>query len=117
MKLLLASLGSAAVLAVGVSAQSVLFSDDFEADSSASWIVLEMSENGIPDYTAEFSFDYSQQDVTVNGVTAKIPAAPNSAAGTGSRASGSAASVLELAGAWGAASGLTASEWDGLACC
>jgi hypothetical protein len=51
----------------------VLFSDDFEADSSANWTVRFGAGNGIDDYTAEFAYDYG-----LDG----IPPAPHSAAGT-----------------------------------
>jgi hypothetical protein len=50
-----------------------LFSDDFDSDTSAQWQVFEGSGSGVPDFTAEFAFDYS---------TLGIPPAPNSTGGT-----------------------------------
>lgn len=52
---------------------TVLFSDDFESDSSARYAVLFDAADGIEDYTAEWAYDYSQDG---------IPAAPHSAPGT-----------------------------------
>lgn len=66
----------------GAHAQAPLYADDFETDTSANWAVFEGSGNGVPDFTAEFSFDYSQQKFVASGVTNTIPPAPNSAAGT-----------------------------------
>lgn len=51
----------------------VLFSDDFDTDTSAQWQVFEGSGSGVPDFTAEFAFDYS---------TLGIPPAPRSTGGT-----------------------------------
>ena len=50
-----------------------LYSDPFDTDTSAQWTVLEGSENGVPDYTADFAFDYS---------TLGVPAAPHSSGNT-----------------------------------
>jgi len=52
----------------------VLFSDDFEVDSSANWITRFGANNGILDGVAEFSYDY----LGLQG----IPSAPHSAVGT-----------------------------------
>jgi len=56
----------------------VLFSDDFETDSASNWNTFWGAANGIPDYTADFAFDYGAIPYTFNGVTALIPPAPNS---------------------------------------
>src|SRR5215471_4907056 len=57
----------------------VLFSDDFQTDSSANWSVYAINGNGATnDYTAQFSFDYSTQGYRYNGVTNFVPPAPNS---------------------------------------
>lgn len=56
----------------------VLFSDNFDADTSANWNLFEASGNGTPDYTAQFGFDYSATAYTANGVTGTIPPAPSS---------------------------------------
>lgn len=58
-------------------AQTTLFSDNFDADSSASWDVFGGSASGTPDHTVLFAFDYSTNRFTRNGVTATIPPAPN----------------------------------------
>lgn len=51
----------------------VLFTDDFEADSSANWIVQFGANNGILDATTTWAYDYS-----VRG----IPSAPHSVGGS-----------------------------------
>ena len=51
----------------------VIFSDNFESDTAANWIVRFGANNGIDDATRAFAYDY---------VTAGIPLAPHSAAGT-----------------------------------
>ncbi len=75
------SLGLTAALALLSSpllpAQTVLFSDNFDTDTSANWTVTEGSGNGIPDYAVFFAFDYLTNTFTRNGVTGTIPPAPN----------------------------------------
>ncbi len=73
----LAYSGLALVSAANVTGQ-VLFNDDFETDTSSNWSIVEGSDNGIPDYTAEFGFDYGAVTITENGESASIPPAPNS---------------------------------------
>ncbi|MEW6159169.1 MAG: Calx-beta domain-containing protein [Verrucomicrobiota bacterium] len=65
--------------------QAVLFSDDFETDTSADWAVFSGSTSGTPDFTAQFAFDYSQQQFVSNGETKTIPPAPNSGTGPATR--------------------------------
>jgi hypothetical protein len=66
----------------------VLFSEDFETDTSANWSVFDGSGNGTPDFTAQFAFDYGTTKYTFTDertgvtVTNTIPPAPNSAGGT-----------------------------------
>ena len=67
------ALGLAGALAPAALAQSVLYSDDFDTDTTAQWDVFEGSGSGVPDFSAQFNFDYS---------TLGIPSAPNSAGGT-----------------------------------
>lgn len=77
----LALLGCLVYILAGSSvlAQQTLFTEDFNTTASANgWDVFSGAGNGIEDFTVEFGFDYSQQSVTVNGVTGNIPAAPNS---------------------------------------
>ena len=52
-------------------ADTVLFSDDFETDSSALWNVVEDSGDGTPDYSVDWAFDYG-------AAPQEIPPAPNS---------------------------------------
>ncbi len=61
------------VLGLPVIAQPVLFSDNFDSDTAAHWDVLNGSNSGVPDFTAEFHYDYSRLG---------IPPAPNSVGGT-----------------------------------
>ncbi|MBI4328110.1 MAG: hypothetical protein HY674_23000, partial [Chloroflexi bacterium] len=76
-----------AVLAAGLlssslpAAEQVLFSDNFDSDTSANWNLVEGSRDGTPDYTAEFAFDYGAVKYVSNGITNLIPAAPHSAGG------------------------------------
>lgn len=60
----------------------LLFSDNFDTDTSTNWNVLWGAANGIPDYTAQFHFNYGVVPYTFNGGTALIPPAPNSPDGS-----------------------------------
>lgn len=55
----------------------VLFSDNFDTDTSANWTVQNASGDNIPDYTVLFGFNYSTNKFVRNGITNTIPAAPN----------------------------------------
>ncbi|MBA4146839.1 MAG: M28 family peptidase [Verrucomicrobia bacterium] len=60
---------------------TTLFRDEFEtSDSANNWLLFEGSANGIPDYTVDWSFDYSTYHSAFNGTT--IPPAPNTTNGT-----------------------------------
>ncbi len=72
----------AAWLRVNTSVHPVLFADNFDADTSASWTLFWGAANGIADYTADWAFDYSATPYTFNGVTGAIPPAPNSPDGS-----------------------------------
>jgi len=67
-----------AVLRVHTGSRPVLFADNFDSDSSANWNILWGATNGIPDYTVDWAYDYGATPYSFNGVTALIPAAPNS---------------------------------------
>jgi hypothetical protein len=69
-------LASAAVPSFG--AETILFQDAFETDTSGSWTIIGDSPTDVPDHTAEFGVDYSELNVVVSGVTNAIPPAPNS---------------------------------------
>jgi hypothetical protein len=43
--------------------ETVLFSDNFNVDSSANWNVLAAANDGVPDFSAIFAFDYSGQGI------------------------------------------------------
>ena len=60
----------------------LLFSDDFDADTSTNWNIFSGQSSGPSDYTADFAFDYGATPYTFNGVTALIPPAPNSPDGS-----------------------------------
>jgi hypothetical protein len=73
----------AGLLASQSAPAQTLFSDDFQADSSANWGIYAINALGqTTDYTAQFSFDYSTQAYRYNGVTNHVPSAPNSTGGT-----------------------------------
>lgn len=59
----------------------IAFAETFDTPSSAlNWDLFQGSENGIPDYTVDWSFDYNTYFSTFNGTT--IPPAPNTTNGT-----------------------------------
>jgi hypothetical protein len=70
------------ILAVGVSdlsaAETVLFQDAFETDSSANWTVIGDSPTDVPDHNVQFAVDYGALKYVSNGVTNDVPPAPNS---------------------------------------
>lgn len=58
-----------------------VFADDFDSAASASqWDLFEGSGNGVPDYTADWAFDYGSYFSAFHG--APIPPAPHSTNGT-----------------------------------
>lgn len=71
-----------AVLRVRTTDFPLLFSDDFDTDTSTNWNIFWGAADGIPDYTVDFAFDYGATPYTFNGVTALIPPAPNSPDGS-----------------------------------
>src|SRR6266487_2553765 len=60
----------------------ILFSENFDTDTSARWIWFNGSADGTPDFTVQFAFDYGTNRYIANGVTNFIPPAPNSTGGT-----------------------------------
>ncbi|HEX7862573.1 MAG TPA: Calx-beta domain-containing protein [Verrucomicrobiae bacterium] len=58
-------------------AETVLFQDSFDTDSSANWNVFAGSSSGTEDYTIDWAFDYSTNRIVAAG-TNTIPPAPNS---------------------------------------
>lgn len=71
--LLAAALAASLLPALPAAGQSVLFSDDFDTDTSPTWTVKDGSVSGTPDFSVQFNYDYSQKG---------IPAAPSTTAGT-----------------------------------
>src|SRR5215203_2508147 len=80
---LMKKLGFGAILVTSLAtpafaAETVLFQDAFDADTSANWTIIGDSPTDVPDHTAEFGVDYGSTKVVINGVTNTIPASPNS---------------------------------------
>lgn len=73
------------LLVQSVSAQTTLYSDNFEADTSANWTVLGADAGGNNDYNAFFAFIYTTNAFTRNGVAGTIPPGPNSGGATPNR--------------------------------
>ena len=74
---------SALGLAAGSrAAETVLFQDDFETDSSALWNTIIDATANTEDATVDWAFDYTAVNVTINGVEQTIPPAPNSTGAT-----------------------------------
>jgi hypothetical protein len=71
-----------ALLRVNTNVHPVLLADNFDTDTSANWNLFWGAANGVPDYTADWAFDYGATPCTFNGVTTLIPPAPNSPDGT-----------------------------------
>lgn len=71
-----------AVLQVTTSNYPVLFTDNFDTDTSANWKFYWGATGNLPDYTTNWAFNYGVVPYTYNGVTYLIPPAPNSTNGT-----------------------------------
>jgi len=71
-----------AVLRVNTSVHPVLFADNFENNTSGNWNLFWGASNNIPDYTADWAYDYSRFTYSFNGAGTWIPAAPNSPDGS-----------------------------------
>jgi hypothetical protein len=71
-----------AVLKLRANSFPVMFSDNFDANSSTNWNVFAGTTNGAPDYTVDWAYDYSLSPVSFNGLTTLIPPAPNSPDGS-----------------------------------
>lgn len=68
-----------------LSAQTTLYSDNFETDTSANWTVLGADSGSNNDYNAFFAFLYTTNRFVRNGITNTIPPAPNSGGVTPNR--------------------------------
>lgn len=71
-----------AFLLVSSNSFPVLFSDNFDTDTSGNWTFLWGANDNLPDYTTNWAYDYGQISYTYNGTTYLIPPAPNSTNGT-----------------------------------
>jgi hypothetical protein len=71
-----------AVLKVNTTAFPLLFSDNFDTNSSANWNLFFGSADGVQDYTADWAYNYGGTTYTFNGQTFMVPSAPNSANAT-----------------------------------
>jgi hypothetical protein len=77
--------GITALLTINAAAQTVLFSDDFETNSSSRWVAFGVANaaNGNPnDYKAIFATNYSTMTYRFNGAVKNIPPAPHSTTNT-----------------------------------
>ncbi len=70
-----------AVLKVNTTAFPLLYSDNFDTNSSANWNLFFGSADGVIDYTADWAYNYGATPYTFNGQTFVIPPAPNSIRG------------------------------------
>lgn len=71
-----------AFLTVSSNSFPVLFSDNFDTDTSANWSFFWGANDNLADYTTNWAYDYGAMPYTYNGVTYLIPPAPNSTNGT-----------------------------------
>ncbi len=71
-----------ALLKIKDSVHPILFSDDFETNSSSRWDLFWGAGNGVSDYTVDWAFDYSHEATMINGAGYFIPPAPNSTSTT-----------------------------------
>ena len=71
-----------ALLRVNTNVHPLLFADSFDTDTSTNWNLFWGAADGIPDYTADWAFDYGTTPYTFNGVTGLIQPAPNSPDGS-----------------------------------
>lgn len=71
-----------ATLTVTAQTHPILFSDDFDTDSSANWNVFWGADNGVPDYTVNWAYDYGATPYSYGGLTHLIPPSPHSTGST-----------------------------------
>lgn len=74
-----AAVAAGAILSLpgSLAAQTILFQDNFDTDSSANWSIFEGSGDATPDFSVDWAFDYGAVNYTSGGVTAPIPPSPN----------------------------------------
>ncbi len=73
-----------AILRVNTDVHPVLFSDNFETNSSANWNLFWGAADNVPDYTVDWAYNYGVIPYTFNGINILIPPAPNSPDGSSS---------------------------------
>jgi Ig-like domain-containing protein len=69
-------------LRVTTNAYPVIFADNFDINTFTNWNFFWGADNGIPDYTTDWSYNYSLTPFSFNGTTSLITPAPNSLEGT-----------------------------------
>jgi hypothetical protein len=69
-------------LKIGTNPLPLLFSDNFEVNTSTNWSLFWGASNGIPDYTVDWAWDHGGKPASFNGAHQPIPPAPNSAEGS-----------------------------------
>jgi len=71
-----------ATLNVSAQTHPILFSDDFDSNSSANWNVFWGADNGVPDYSVTWAYDYGATPYLYGGLSHLIPPAPHSTGST-----------------------------------
>lgn len=71
-----------ATLSVNAQTHPILFSDDFDSNSSANWNLFAGADNGVLDYTVAWAYDYGATPYTTGGLTRVIPPSPHSTGST-----------------------------------
>ena len=69
-------------LTVSTTNYPLLFSDNFDTDTSANWSLYWGAADNVADFTTNWAFNYGATAYTYNSVTNLIPPAPNSTNGT-----------------------------------
>ena len=71
-----------ATLNVIAQTHPLLFSDDFDSNSSANWNLFAGADNGVLDYTVAWAYDYGATPYTAGGFIRVIPPSPHSTGST-----------------------------------
>ena len=65
-------------LRITTNAYPIVFTEDFEVNTSTNWNVYWGAANGVPDYTVQWNYPYTAVPYVFHGATNQIPASPNS---------------------------------------
>ncbi|MGZ5543143.1 MAG: immunoglobulin domain-containing protein, partial [Limisphaerales bacterium] len=71
-----------ATLTVNAQTHPILFSDDFDNNNSANWNLFWGADNGVPDYTVTWAYDYGATPYFYGGLSHLIPPSPHSTGST-----------------------------------